>query len=99
MYRKPTNTGSLLHFKSHKDKRYKDCLLKTMIHRAYALSSMTEAFNQECTRLLSIFTRLNYPLTMINSSITKTIQRFSFGTREKDKKDSSVVRVILPFKD
>ena len=99
VYRKPTNTGLLLHFQSHTDKRYKDCLLKTMIHRAYALSSTTEAFDQECTRLRSIFTRLDYPLAMINSIITKTIQSVSFGTREKNKEDSSVVRVILPFKD
>ena len=27
VYRKPTNTGLLLHFQNHKDKRYKDCLL------------------------------------------------------------------------
>ena len=63
-----------------------------MIHRAYALSSTT--FNQECIRLRSIFTRLDYLLAMINSTITKTIQSFSFGMR-----DSSVVRVSLPFKD
>ena len=99
VYRKPTNTGLLLHFQSHTDKRYKDCLLKTMIHRAYAQSSTTEAFDQECTRLRSIFTRLDYPFTMINSIITKIIQSLSFGTREKNKEDSSVVRVILPFKD
>jgi len=73
VYRKPKNTGLLLHFQSHTDKRYKDCLLKTMIHRAYALSSTTEAFDQECTRLRSIFTRLDYPLAMINSIITETI--------------------------
>ena len=60
---------------------------------------MTEAFDQECTRLRSIFTRPDYPLAMINSSITKTIQSFSFGMREKNKEDSSVVRVSLPFKD
>ena len=33
------------------------------------------------------------------SIITKTIESLSFGTREKNKEDSSVVRVILPFKD
>ena len=33
------------------------------------------------------------------SIITKTIQSLSFGTREKNKEDSNVVRVILPFKD
>jgi len=48
VYRKPSNTGLLLHFQSHKDKRYKECLLKTMIHRAHSLSSTTEAFNEEC---------------------------------------------------
>ena len=62
VYRKSTNTGVLLHFNSHTDKRYKDSLLKTMLHRAYALSSTTEAFNEECAKLRSIFGHLNYPL-------------------------------------
>ena len=66
---RPTNTGFLLHFHSHTDKRYKDCLIKTMVHRAHALSSTTEAFNQECDRLRSIFTRLDYPMHVINSTI------------------------------
>ena len=54
VYRKPTNTGLLLDFQSHTDKRYKECLLKTMIHRAHSLSSTTEAFNEECNRLRGI---------------------------------------------
>ena len=45
VYRKPTSTGLLLHFQSHVDKRFKTGLLKTMLYRAHALSSMTEAFN------------------------------------------------------
>ena len=61
VYREPTNTGLLLHFNSHTDKRYKDSLLKTMLHCAYALSSTTEAFDEECTKLRSIFSRLDYP--------------------------------------
>ena len=63
------------------------------------MSSTTEAFNQESTRLRFIFTRLDYPLAMINSTITKTIQSFSFGTRETNKEDNSVVLVSLTFKD
>ena len=90
VYRKPTNTGLLLHFKSHMDKRYKDCLLKTMIHRAYALSSTTEAFNQECTRLRSIFTQLDYPIMTINSTINKFIQNLSAGVHVKDKWKTAV---------
>ena len=34
VYRKPPNTGLLLHFHSHVDKRYKTSLLKTMLHIA-----------------------------------------------------------------
>ena len=55
--RKSTNTGLLLHFHSHTDKRYKYSLLKTMLHRAYALSSTTEAFNEECANLAVLITR------------------------------------------
>ena len=99
VYRKPTNTGLLLHFQSHTDKRYKDCLLKTMIYRAYALSSTNEAFNQECTRLCSIFTHLDYPITMINSTINKFIQNISSGENDARVEDNSILRITLPFKD
>ncbi|XP_068671223.1 uncharacterized protein [Montipora foliosa] len=59
VYRKPTNTSLLLHFQSNVDKRYKTGLLKTMLHHAHALSSTTEAFNEECAKLHSIFSRLD----------------------------------------
>ena len=39
VYIKPTNTGLLLHYQSHVDTRYKRGLLKTMLDRAYCLSS------------------------------------------------------------
>jgi len=70
-----------------------------MIHHAYALSSTTEAFNQECTRLRSIFTRLDYPITTINSTINKFIQNLSSGVHERQVEDGRVLRVSLPFKD
>ena len=69
VYRKPTNTGLLLHYQSHADVRYKESLIKTMLHRAKSLSSTDEYFQQECSKLRSIFTRLGYPLSLINSII------------------------------
>ena len=57
VYRKPVNTALVLNFLGHIDKLYKECLLKTTIHRTCALNSTTEAFNEECTRLRSIFIR------------------------------------------
>ena len=89
VYRKPTNTGLLLHFQSHVDKRYKTGLLKTMLHRAHALSSTTEAFNEECAKLRSIFSRLDYPIGLVNS----TINMFILSKPEKK------IKIVLPFKD
>ena len=37
-----------------------------MLHRANALSSTTEAFNEKCTKLRSIFSHLDYPLSLID---------------------------------
>ena len=46
-------------FESHTDERYKDSLLKTMIHRAYALYT-TEALNAERAKSGSILSRVDY---------------------------------------
>ena len=43
--------------------------LKTILHRAYALSSETEAFDTECDKLRSIFSRPSYPRSHIESVI------------------------------
>ena len=96
VYRKPTNTGLLSHFHSHTDKRYKDSLLKTMIHRTYVLSSTTEVFNGERAKLRSIFSHLDYPIGLIDS----TINNFAFqNTVERNTDNSSTVRISIPFKD
>ena len=71
VYRKPTNTGLLLHFQSHTDLRYKNCLVKTMVHRARELSSTRQAFIDECKHLKSMFTRLGYPCSLVNGIIDK----------------------------
>ncbi|XP_015774439.1 PREDICTED: uncharacterized protein LOC107352642 [Acropora digitifera] len=94
VYRKPTNTGVLLHFQSHVDKSYKTGLLKTMLHRAHALSSTTEAFNEECAKLRSIFSRLDYPIGLVNS----TINMFILSKPEKKTDDGNTIRIVLPFK-
>ena len=69
MYVKPTNTGLLLHYKSHVDDRYKRGLLKTMLDRAYRLSSNWHYFSEECDRLKLVFSRLKYPDNLVNSTI------------------------------
>ena len=103
VYRKPTNTGLLLHHQSHVDKRYKELLIKTMVNRAFHLSSTWECFMTECDRLKLMFKNLKYPESLINS----TISHFVTSMMTKDPlmppqlpvNEDTVHRVVLPFKD
>lgn len=55
VYIKPTDTGLLLHYKSHVDNQYKRRLLKTMLDCAFWLSSNWCYFSEECDRLKLLF--------------------------------------------
>ena len=71
-----------------------------MIHRAYALSSTTKAFNSECAKLRSIFSRPDYPMSLIDSAINNFLFRNSSANKaERNNDGSSSVRISLPFKD
>ena len=103
VYVKPTNTGLLLHYKSHVDDRYKRGLLKTLLDRAFRLSSNWSYFSEECDRLKIVFSRLDYPDKLVNSTITRFIadkasdqptSRLPTATNMQDP-----VRLVLPFKD
>ena len=60
VYRKPTDSGLLLHFRCHVDNRYKDGLVRTMIDCAAKLSSTKQAFVKECDELRSTFQALQH---------------------------------------
>ena len=80
VYRKPTNTGLLLHHQSHVDNRYKRSLVKTMLDRAFRLSSTWDLFTTECERLKLTFSKLKYP----DSLITSTIAHFVISVTSRD---------------
>ena len=73
---------------------------KKLLHRAYALSSTTEAFNKKCAKLCSIFSCLDYPWSLIDSVISNFVSlKPSVGTAERNADESNIVRINLPFKD
>ena len=100
VYIKPANTGLLLHYQSHVDIRYKRGLLKTMLDRAYRLSSCWTYFSEECDRLKALFSRLKYPEQLINTTV-----RCFVSSKTEDRQpipatgESPAVRIVLPFKD
>ena len=67
---------------------------KTMLHRAKSLSSTDEYFQQECSKLRSIFTRLGYPLSLINS-IIKNFDRVSPTRGQDSTTTDKIVRITI----
>lgn len=104
VYRKPTNTGLFLHYDSHVDQRYKIGLLKTMLNRAYRLSSTWKAFIDECEILKTTFAHLHYPANLIDSTIKRFINNQATDSRSSEKKEhysenEENIRIVIPFKD
>ena len=102
VYVKPTNPGLMLLYRSHVDDRYKRSLLKTLLDRAFRLSSNWAYFSEECDRLKLLFSRLKFPDKLINSTITRFI---AIKTTKQpvpsptENNSPEPVRVVLPFKD
>lgn len=75
----------------------------TMLNRAYRLSSTKESFTKECQHLKRMFTKLKYPVKLINSAIawytSSTIQSRHETPTELDAATQKPVRITLPFKD
>ena len=75
VYVKPTNTGLLLHYQSHVDRRYKRSLVITMLNRAFRLSSSWKHFVEKCDRLKSVFANLRYPLRLVDTIISEFVTK------------------------
>ena len=98
VYRKPTDTGLLLHFQSRVNSRYKKGLVNTMVNRAYWLSSTKEGFAKECNKLRTMFSKLHCPKRLVDSDINKFSQEPDKEIHPLSSADPSVY-IVLPFKD
>jgi len=103
VYVKPTNTGLLPHYKSHVDDRYRRGLLKTMLDRAFRLSSSWSYFSEEGDRLKMVFSRLSYPDRLINSTISRFIAVKAYDQPVPElpavNTELDPVSFVLPLKD
>ena len=105
VYKKPTDTGLLLHYQSHVDVKYKHSLLKTMLNRAFKLSSNWKLFHQECERLKETFARLQYPESLVETTIRQFVQakvvtgNACLQQQQAPSQQEVPIRVVLPYKD
>ena len=69
-----------------------------MVNRAYRPSATKEGFAKECNKLRTMFSKLRYPKTLVDSSINKFSQELDKEIHTVPSADSSV-NIVLPFKD
>lgn len=98
VYHKPTDTGLLLHFHSNTDTRYKHALLRTMLTRAYRLSSSWKALHEECLHLRRTFLNLCYPANLIDRMVNEVISSNRDPPSKSDSPTLPPRRLVLPFK-
>ena len=98
VYHKPTDTGLLLHFQSYVDIRYKRCLIRTMLHRAYNFSSDWQAFHKEVVRLKSTFTALGYPVNLFDTILDNFLLNKHRPDELAKADDVKQVRFLIPYK-
>ena len=69
-----------------------------MVNRVYRLSSTKEGFAKECNKLRTMFSKLRYPKTLVDSTTNKFSQEPDKEIHTVPSVDPSVY-IVLPFKD
>jgi len=77
VYVKPTNFGDCINYKSVCPDRYKTGVIKTLLHRAYHISSNWELFTVEVDRIKQLLTNNNFPMDIIDSTVQEFVNRLN----------------------
>ena len=72
---KETNNGSCLNYNSICPERYKIGVINSYLHRAYQVSSNNEIFETEVTRIKQLLTNNNFPMCLIERTVSKFLAR------------------------
>ena len=70
VYRKKIYAGDCLNFKSICPAKYKEAVVKTLLHRAFNISSTWEAFHNEITSKKQLLVNDEYPIKLIDEQIS-----------------------------
>ena len=72
---KQTNAGDCINFQGLAPEKYKVGVMKTMLHRAYKISSSWPIFHSEVRRLRQLFTNNNFPASLVDKEIQQFLSR------------------------
>ena len=101
VYKKPTNTGALLHYDAMAPKRWKTSTMKWFLKRASTISSSTKLFESEVNNIRNAFAANGYPTTFINKTITEyrndNERELTSSTTCKSQEDLKQSFMVLPY--
>ena len=72
---KETNHGDCLNYESICPDRYKTGVVKSMLHRAFHISSSWHRFSCEVDRIKQLLTNINFPMAVIDEMIFKFLNK------------------------
>lgn len=75
VFTKSTNSGECLNYHSITPDQYKSGVIKTLLHRAYKISSDWITFHKEVMRIQQLLTNNNYPMEVIEKEVKKFMDR------------------------
>ena len=84
VYRKPTYTGLLTNYNSFTSPNYKKGLIKTLIDRTFRINSAWSGFHYDILNLKLVLQKNEFPLKLIDKSISKYLSNNVFKQRENE---------------
>ncbi len=98
LYRKPTFSGVYSHFDSFSPLCFKFGLIFTLLFRAYQICSSFGAFHDEVLKLKSILRKNGYPLSLIDSVVSKFLNKlYRPPTDSITTVPCKPVLIVIPF--
>lgn len=97
IFRKPTFTGLGTSYFSYTPFLYKLNAIKTLLYRAYHLSSNYQLFHNELMFLKNFFISNGYPLFLVEKCINKFLNNIFCETAVVQSVPKQVIYVKLPF--
>ena len=84
VYRKPTYTRLLTNYNSFTSPNYKKGLIKTLIDRTFRINSTWSGFHCDILNLKAVLQKNEFPLKLIDKSISKYISNNVFKQNENE---------------
>jgi hypothetical protein len=95
VYTKKSNNGDCINYLSLCPFRYKEGVIKTLLHRAYTICSSWKFFDEEIKRIKQLLTNNNFPTVVIDKTINNFLKTKFKTQRPETKQDKENLQLYF----